>query len=107
VLVTNQHTLSDGEDFTEGYRSLGLGKVVGEPTAGWIIFTSNATLIDGTTVRLPFSRITDTRGMDMEMHPRQVDVPVTRPMGEQYRGTDVQLDAAVRELLSQLSAARR
>ena len=34
-------SLSDAEDFTEGYRSLKLGKVVGEPTAGWIIYTSN------------------------------------------------------------------
>jgi hypothetical protein len=25
VLVTNQHSLSDAEDFTEGYRALGLG----------------------------------------------------------------------------------
>src|SRR5205085_11976905 len=48
VLLTNRHSLSDAEDFTEGYRSLGLGKVVGEPTAGWIIYTSNSTLGDGT-----------------------------------------------------------
>ena len=39
VLVTNQHSLSDAEDLTEGYRALKLGKTVGEPTAGWIIFT--------------------------------------------------------------------
>jgi hypothetical protein len=39
ILVTNQHSLSDAEDFTEGYRALKLGKVVGERTAGWIIFT--------------------------------------------------------------------
>ncbi|HYX40426.1 MAG TPA: S41 family peptidase, partial [Pyrinomonadaceae bacterium] len=31
ILVTNQHSLSDAEDFTEGYRTLRLGKVVGEP----------------------------------------------------------------------------
>src|SRR6185436_4918308 len=36
ILVTNQHSLSDAEDFTEGYRALKLGKVVGEPTSGWI-----------------------------------------------------------------------
>ena len=41
ILVTNQHSLSDAEDFTEGYRSLKLGTVVGEPTAGWIIYTWN------------------------------------------------------------------
>ncbi len=104
VLVTNQHTLSDGEDFTEGYRTLGLGKVVGEPTAGWIIFTSGATLIDGTTVRLPSTRITGADGTDMEMHPRLVDVEVTRAMGESYNGRDSQLDAAVRVLLGQLNS---
>ena len=37
--MVNQHSLSDAEDFTEGYRTLKLGKVVGEPTAGWIIYT--------------------------------------------------------------------
>ena len=40
----------------------------------------------------------------MEMHPRPVDVPVTRPMGESYTGKDVQLDAAVAELLKQIGA---
>ena len=106
VLVTNQHTLSDGEDFTQGYRTLKLGKVVGEPTGGWIIFTSAATLIDGTTERLPSTRITTLDGMDMEMHPRPVDVEVTRPMGESYSGKDSQLDAAVATLLAQLDAKR-
>ncbi|HSA56855.1 MAG TPA: S41 family peptidase [Gemmatimonadaceae bacterium] len=99
VLVTNQHSLSDAEDFTEGYRTLGLGKVVGEPTSGWIIYTSNVTLLDGTTVRLPFIRIRGADGKDMELVPRPVDVRVDRPIGEHYTGKDSQLDAAVRVLL--------
>ncbi len=104
VLVTNMHSLSDAEDFTEGYRALKLGKVVGEPTAGWIIFTSDVGLIDGaSTVRLPFERITDMAGKDMEMHPRPVDVLVQRPVGESYTGRDSQLDAAVAELLKKVS----
>src|SRR5207249_7863055 len=70
VLVTNQHSLSDAEDFTEGYRALGLGKVVGEPTAGWIIYTSGISLVDGSNLRLPFIRITTREGQPMEMHPR-------------------------------------
>jgi C-terminal processing protease CtpA/Prc len=102
VLVVNQHTLSDGEDFTEGYRALKLGKVVGEPTAGWIIYTWNITLMDGTAFRLPHSRIRGADGTDMELHPRPVDVPVTRPIGESYSGRDSQLDAAVKTLLGQL-----
>jgi Tol biopolymer transport system component len=100
VLVTNMHSLSDAEDFTEGYRAHKLGPVVGEPTAGWIIFTSNFGLLDGSsTVRIPFTRITDMNGKDMEMHPRPVDVLVEHQMGEWYTGRDPQLDAAVAELL--------
>jgi Tol biopolymer transport system component len=102
VLVTNQHSLSDAEDFTEGYRSLTLGKVVGEPTSGWIIYTGNTRLIDGSIFRLPQVRITAMDGTDMEMHPRPVDVPVTRALGEWAAGKDSQLDAAVRVLLEQL-----
>ena len=102
VLVTNQHSLSDAEDFTEGYRSLKLGKVVGEPTSGWIIYTSNTRLIDGSVFRLPQVRITAMDGTDMEMHPRPVDVPITRALGESRQGRDSQLDTAVRVLLEQL-----
>ena len=102
ALVTNQHSLSDAEDFTEGYRALKLGPVIGEPTAGWIIYTSNITLLDGTSVRVPFTRITDQAGKDMELVPRPVDVPVKRPIGEWYSGRDAQLDAAVTELLGRL-----
>ncbi len=102
VLVTNQHSLSDAEDFTEGYRALKLGKVVGEPTAGWIIYTSNTALIDGTSFRLPSTRIRDANGGDMELHPRPVDIVVSRPVGESESGKDSQLDAAVKTLLDQL-----
>jgi len=102
ILVTDQHSLSDAEDFTEGYRSLGLGKVVGEPTSGWIIYTSAGTLIDGSSVRMPFITVFGSDGQVMEMRPRPVDVPVVRPVGESYTGQDSQLDAAVRELLAQI-----
>jgi C-terminal processing protease CtpA/Prc len=100
VLVVNQHSLSDAEDFTEGYRALGLGRIVGEPTAGWIIYTWNMPMLDGSVLRLPRQRVTGADGTDMELHPRRVDVAVKRPVGEWYSGRDSQLDAAVRELLA-------
>lgn len=106
VLVVNQHSLSDAEDFTEGYRALKLGKVVGEPTAGWIIYTGGATLLDGSTIRTPSIRITDNSGQTMEMNPRPVDVLVTRPVGESYSGRDSQLDAAIAELLKQIGTKK-
>jgi tricorn protease len=107
VLVANQHSLSDAEDLTEGYRALKLGKVVGEPTAGWIIFTWNTTLFDGTTLRLPRQRVDGADGKNMELNPRQVDIPVTRPIGETLTGKDSQLDAAVKELLQGASGPKK
>ena len=107
ILVTNQHSLSDAEDFTEGYRALKLGKVVGEPTAGWIIYTWGTTLIDGSNFRLPRQKIQDAAGMVMELNPRQVDVRLQRPIGESSTGKDSQLDAAVNELLKQIDARKQ
>ena len=106
VLVTNESSLSDAEDFTEGYRALGLGKVVGVPTAGWIIYTGGQPLIDGSVVRVPSVRIQDSHGGDLEMHPRPVDVTVERPLGETAAGKDAQLEAAVAELLKTVGPGR-
>lgn len=99
VLIVNEETLSDGEDFTQGYRALHLGKVVGVPTAGWIIYTSAIELVDGSTFRLPFERVLTLNGENMERHPRPVDVYVTRPVGS---ARDPQLEDAVRTLMEQL-----
>jgi Tol biopolymer transport system component/C-terminal processing protease CtpA/Prc len=104
ILVTNQATLSDGENFTEGYRTMKLGTVVGEPTAGWDVYTSAGTMVDGTTVRLPFMRNGQLDGTPLELRPRAVDIPVERPMGESYTTRDSQLDVAVRTLLDQLNS---
>jgi Tol biopolymer transport system component len=106
VLVTNQHSLSDAEDFTEGYRTLKLGSVVGEPTAGWIVYTWNARLVDGSSFRLPRMRVLGADGKNMERVPRPVDVEITRPLGETRTGKDSQLDEAIRVLLRQLGRAQ-
>ena len=105
VLVTNQHSLSDAEDFTEGYRALKLGPVVGEPTAGWIIYTWDERLVDGSTLRLPRMRVKASDGGEMEGVPRKVDVEVSRPLGEWLAGKDSQLDEAIKALIKKLGRA--
>ncbi|HEY8312886.1 MAG TPA: S41 family peptidase [Candidatus Baltobacteraceae bacterium] len=99
VLMVNEETLSDGEDFTQGYEAMHLGTVVGEPTAGWIIYTSAIQLIDGTIFRLPSTRVTTLSGQPMELHPRPVDIHVQRAIGTDR---DAQLQTAVRTLLDAL-----
>ena len=105
VLVTNQHSLSDAEDFTEGYRALKLGPIVGEPTAGWIVYTWDERLVDGSTLRLPRQRVKAADGGEMERVPRKVDVEVLRPLGESLAGKDSQLDEAIRVLIRKLGRA--
>jgi hypothetical protein len=51
---------------------------------------------------LPFITITDHHGQPMEGHPRPVDIPVSRALGESFQGRDSELDAAVRSLLGAL-----
>ena len=106
VLVANESTLSDAEIFAEGYRALGLGKIVGVPTAGWLIYTSQTALIVGSIFRVPFIRIDGADGKNMERNPRPVDLTVERQLGETLAGKDTQLDAAVAELLKGLPARR-
>ena len=100
ILVVNQDTLSDGEDFTEGYRGQHLGSVVGEPTAGWIIFTDSDTLADGSRVRLPSTSVFAEDGTNLEQHPRRVDIEVENSAASAQAGDDPQLDAAIKKLLS-------
>lgn len=107
VLMTSQQSLSDAEDFTEGYRALHLGEVVGQPTGGWIIYTGAVTLLNGDSLRMPGIRVLDADGKPMELHPRPVDVAVQRPLGESYHGQDVQLATAVKVLLAGVVAKAR
>jgi Tol biopolymer transport system component/C-terminal processing protease CtpA/Prc len=106
ILLTSQATLSDGENFTEGYRVMKLGTVVGEPTAMWDVFTGGGTMVDGTVVRLPFMRNAQLDNSALERASRQVDIRVDRPMGESYTGHDTQLERAVQELMSQIRSTR-
>ena len=106
ILITSQATLSDGENFTEGYRTMKLGTVVGEPTAQWDVYTGGGTMVDGTVVRLPFMRNAQLDNAALERASRQVDIKVDRPMGESYTGRDAQLERAVQELLNQLRGSR-
>ncbi|MCZ6680962.1 MAG: S41 family peptidase, partial [Candidatus Poribacteria bacterium] len=102
ILITNEHSGSNAEMFSEGFRRLGLGKVVGMPTAGAVIWTWSWTLLDGTSFRLPRLQVTTLERENTEGTARPVDVEVDRPLGEAAQGVDSQLDVAVAQLLAQI-----
>jgi Tol biopolymer transport system component/C-terminal processing protease CtpA/Prc len=103
VLVINERCFSNTEMFAEGYRRLGLGKVVGRPTGGAVIWTTSTRLLDGTWFSLPRIKVATPEGEDLEGTGRAVDVDVALPVGEPARGKDSQLDAAVATLLEQIN----
>jgi tricorn protease len=103
VLVINQSSYSNTEMFAEGYRRLNLGKVVGQPTGGAVVWTFRTRLLDGTWFSLPRIRVATPEGEELEGKGREVDVNVALPVGENTRtGKDRQLDAAVATLLAQI-----
>lgn len=105
VLVTNRHTISDGECFVEGYRAEALGVVVGERTAGWVAVTGGVGLVDGSSMSLPTGRTVARDGTDLEQHPRPVDIEVIRRPGDGFSGGDAELDAAIGVLLRKTAAS--
>ncbi|MAF11817.1 peptidase S41 [Candidatus Poribacteria bacterium] len=104
ILITNEHSGSNTEMFSEGFRRLGLGTIVGKPTAGAVIWTWGWQLLDGTSFRLPRMRVGTLDGENLEGAARPVDIDVDRPLGEAARGVDSQLDTAVSELVAQIDA---
>jgi C-terminal processing protease CtpA/Prc len=107
VLLINERSFSNTEMFAEGYRRLGLGKVVGRPTGGAVIWTFSMRLLDGTWFSLPRIKVATPEGEDLEGTGRAVDVDVPLQVGESARGKDSQLDAAVATLLEQIDTTSR
>jgi Tol biopolymer transport system component/C-terminal processing protease CtpA/Prc len=105
VLVINERCFSNTEMFTEGYRRLQLGKVVGRPTGGAVIWTFSMRLLDGMHVSVPRFKVATPEGEDLEGTGRAVDLDVPMPIGSAARGSDPQLDAAVTTLLAQIDRA--
>lgn len=102
VLLTNGGSLSDAECFTNGFKELKLGKVVGTPTMGWIIFTSGTALVDGTVIRIPHLGCFTLDGRDMENWGVPPDITVDNTPADAAAGRDPQLSRAVEEALHEV-----
>jgi tricorn protease len=109
VVLQNWRSASNAEMFPAGFRALGLGKVVGTPTMGAVIGTGSYSLIDGSTVRTPGVGVflADPKRTNMENYGVQPDIMVENKPEDTLAGRDRQLEAAVEELMKQLSGSKR
>lgn len=100
ALLTNQFSYSNAEIFSEGWRQMKLGPIVGEPTGGNVITVAgNFGLWDGGGVQIPFIGIFTKNGEPLERIGRRVDFLVPYNPNAWIAGRDVQIEKAVEELL--------
>ena len=95
VVMTNNRSYSDAEIFPHAFRSLGLGKVVGQATGGFVIGTTSTRLIDGSTFRLPRTGVFTNKGVNMEKQGVLPDVAIEMNPEDWAKGIDTQLLKAV------------
>lgn len=99
VILTNQYSASNAEIFSEGFRRMKLGPVVGEPTGGNVLTVAGRYgLWDGGGVQIPFIKIVTVDGESLEGKGRRVDVDVRYDPNAWASGRDVQVERAVSEL---------
>lgn len=102
VLLINEQSLSDAEMTSEGFKQLGLGKVIGAPTYRWIIFTSGKGLVDGSFYRLPSWGCYTLDGKNLEKTGVEPDIYVKNTFADRIDGKDPQLDRAISEVLKSM-----
>jgi len=103
VLLINEQSLSDAEMTAAGFKALGLGKIIGTETYRWIIFTSGASLVDGSFYRLPSWGCYTLDGENLEKTGVSPDIFVKTSFQDRIEGRDPQLERAIQEVLNQLN----
>src|SRR6185503_16236016 len=86
---------SNGEIFPAAMRARGLARTVGMPTPGYVIWTSDLRLIDGTGARMPQNGSYRLDGTNLENNGEQPEFRVPLSPEEWLAERDSQLDKAI------------
>jgi len=102
VLLINEYSLSDAEMTAAGFKELKLGKIIGQETYRWIIFTSGKGLVDNSSYRLPSWGTYTLSGDNLEKTGVAPDIYVKNTFIDRLNNKDPQLERAVQEILIDL-----
>jgi len=105
VVLCDEFTASDGEAFSEGFRRLGLGKVIGTRTWGGEIWLSSSNvLVDRGLASAAETGVYGPEGEWLiEGHGVDPDIVVDNPPNAAFLGRDAQLEAAVKYLQDKIA----
>ena len=100
VVLCDERTASDGEAFSEGFKRLGLGKVIGTRTWGGEIWLSSGnTTVDGGLTSAGENGVFDAQGVWLiEGRGVEPDITVDNLPYATFNGQDAQLQSAVAHL---------
>jgi tricorn protease len=100
VVLCDEYTASDGEAFSEGFRRLGLGKIIGTRTWGGEIWLSSSNiLVDRGIASAAETGVYGPEGEWLiEGHGVDPDIVVDNLPHATFQGKDAQLEAAVKYL---------
>ena len=109
IVLCNYRTASDGELFSEGFRRLGIGKVLGTRTWGGEIWLSSSNfLVDhGIATAAEFGVYGPKGEWLIEGHGVDPDIVVDDLPRATFDGKDAQLEAGVAELMKEIAADPR
>ena len=104
VVLMSESNYSDAHAFPYAYRAKGIGKLIGMPVPGTSTAVWWETQIDPTIVfgipMIAFYGIEEDRALEnLQLEP---DIKVSTPFEEILDGKDVQIEAAIKELLEQI-----
>jgi tricorn protease len=113
VMLINWRSASDSEVTPQGFRDLGLGRIVGNPTAAMVIATGSYALINGGSIRTPGSLVVtydpakpNNYGINLENFGVAPDVFVRNSPKDELDRFDRELDTAVKEALKMLKEGK-
>jgi tricorn protease len=101
-MLCNEKSFSNAEIISHAFKTLKRGTLVGQQTAGGVISTGGTTLIDGTSVRIPFRGWFLPDGSNMENNGAMPDIRIIQTPEDESSGTDSQLKAAVDDLMKRI-----
>lgn len=107
VVMANERSTSDAEVFPDGFRTLGLGKVVGVTTYGAVIGTGAYQMMDGSSLRTPSSGLWNVNGTNLENYGVPPDVYIDNTPEDTLKGRDAQLEKAVEVLKEDLKKVKK
>ena len=114
VMLINNRSGSDSEVTPMGFRQLGLGRIVGNPTAAAVIATGSYALINGGAIRTPGSLVVtydptqpNNYGINLENYGVPPDVWAENTPMDEVKKFDRELKAAIDEAMRLLKEMQK